>query len=126
VLESTWNAKRDEVFALIQKPDGETALSKFLEQTIGEKGLDPAISTVMDFYDELHACTTSGLCDRDTAVRFFGKYAYDFHGLLAPHIEVQRAELRDRQIGSGVDFFSREYRHAREREDKDTPKGLSG
>jgi len=125
-LESAWNTRRGEVFALLQQPDGETELAKFLEKTIGDNGLDPDIGTVMDFFDELQACTTSGLCDRDTAVRFFGKYAYDFHGLLAPHIALQRKELRDPQIGSGIDFFSREYRRAREREDKVTPKGLTG
>lgn len=117
-LENAWNARRDEVFALLQQPDGETALSQFLEKTIADNGLEPAIATVMDFFDGLQACTTSGLCDQDTALRFFGKYAYDFHGLLAPHIALQRKQLRDPQIGSGVDYFSREYRLEREKKDK--------
>jgi hypothetical protein len=117
-LEAAWNAHRDEVFALMQLPDGDAEFAQFLERTVGEKGLEPAISTVLDFYDELQACTTSALCDRDTAIRFFGKYAYDFHGLLAPHIVAQRTELHDAQIGSGVDFFSHHYRLAREQEDK--------
>ena len=125
-LDAAWNARREEVFALLQQPDGEAKLAAFLEKTIADGSLDPAIGTVMDFFDELQACTTSGLCDRDTAIRFFGKYAYDFHGLLAPHIALQRKELRDVQIGSGVDFFSREYRRAREKADKVTPKGLTG
>ena len=70
----------------------------------------PGIESISDVTSNM-ACTTSGLCDCETATRFFGKYAYDFHGLLAPHIEAQRAELRDKEIGSGVEFFSREYRH---------------
>jgi hypothetical protein len=125
-LDAAWNARREEVFALLQQPDGEAKLESFLEKTIAESGLDPAIATVMDFFDELQACTTSGLCDRETAIRFFGKYAYDFHGLLAPYIALQRKALRDLQIGSGVDFFSREYRQAREKAEKAVPPGLTG
>lgn len=120
-LEAAWNARRGEVFALLQQPDGEAEFVQYLEKTIADNGLDPAIGTMMDFFDELQACTTSGLCDRDTAIRFFGKYAYDFHGLLAPHIARQRLELRDPQIGSGIDYFSREYHRARAPADDKTP-----
>ena len=77
----------------IQSHKGEAQLAKYLEKEIEKQHLEPLIATVMDFYDELHACTTAELCDRDTAVRFFGKYAWDFHGLLAPHIKAQREEL---------------------------------
>ncbi|MFO1418641.1 MAG: hypothetical protein U1E83_08220 [Methylotetracoccus sp.] len=108
-LEQAWHERRNEVFE-IESAQGEAALVKFLEDEIEKQHLEPLIATVMDFYDELHACTMADLCDRDTAVRFFGKYAWDFYGLLAPHIKSQRAQMHDDFIGLGVRFFSRAYR----------------
>jgi hypothetical protein len=111
-LEDAWNARSREVFAILNQPDGEARLASFLKTAVAEAHLDPAITNIVDFYDELQACTTSDLCDHDTAVRFFGKYAADLHGLLTPYFQAQRDELRDPQIASGVDYFSREYRRS--------------
>lgn len=109
-LDEVWNAKRDEVFSLLESKAGDMAYAKYLAAIIEKEKLATPIATVMDFYDELEACTSADLCDRDTAVRFFGKYAWDFHGLLHPYIEDQRGELHDAFIGVGIDHFARSYR----------------
>lgn len=109
-LDAVWNAKRDEVFALMESKSGEKAFAQYLTNTIEKEKLESPIATVMDFYDELEACTSADLCDRATAVRFFGKYAWDFYGLMHPYIEAQRADLRDAFIGVGIDHFARSYR----------------
>lgn len=124
-LEDAWNAKRDDVFNLMKGKGGEAGLAKYLADTIRKQSLEPSIATVMDFYDELEACTSSDLCDRETAVRFFGKYAWDFHGLLHPYIEAQRAELHDRFIGVGIDYFSRLYRNILHQRENAAPPPLT-
>lgn len=116
-LEDAWNAKSDQVFALMAAPGGEARLTAFIAETIAAEKLDPQITTVVDFYDELQACTEASLCDHDTAVRFFGKYANDLDGLLTPYFQQQRNDLHDPLIASGIDYFSVEYRRMT------TPKG---
>lgn len=125
-LEDAWTAKRDEVFALTESQAGESALARYVTDTIEKEKLEPAIATVMDFYDELEACTSADLCDRATAVRFFGKYAWDFHGLMHPYIEAQRAALHDGFIGVGIDQFSRAYRDIVRRRESTARNGASG
>lgn len=109
-LDEAWTERRDEVYSLLESKLGDAAFAKYLTRTIEKEKLASPISTVMDFYDELEACTSANLCDRDTAVRFFGKYAWDFYGLLHPYIEDQRRELHDAFIGVGIDHFARSYR----------------
>jgi hypothetical protein len=117
-LEDAWNAKSAQVFEALKSPDGEAALARLLNETIAQERLAPAISTVLDFYDELEVCAAARLCDRDTAVRFFGKYAWDLYGLLTPYIRAQREALHDGLIGSGIDRLSRAYRKRLPQEDE--------
>lgn len=123
-LEDSWSARSKEVFEIMKAPDGESRLATYLEETIAQLQLDPQIATIMEFYDELQACTTAGLCDRDTAVRFFGKFAWDFRGLLAPHIQHQRSEYHDDLIGSGIDYFSLLYYRYKQAMSKSDPHNL--
>jgi sulfur relay (sulfurtransferase) DsrF/TusC family protein len=109
VLVDSWSTKKKEVFEIMKAPDGEARLASYLEASIAQLQLAPQIATILDFFDELQACTSAGLCDRDTAVRFFGKFAWDFRGLLIPYIKSQRSALQDDQIGSGIDYFSLLY-----------------
>lgn len=124
-LEQAWNARSKEVSEILAGADGETRLAAYLEEAIAQLQLSEPIGTILDFYDELEACTVAALCDRETAVRFFGKYAWDFRGLLAPHIERERQELRDELIGSGVDYFSLQYQRMRETNGKGKAKAAT-
>jgi hypothetical protein len=124
VLVDSWGARKKEVFEIMKAPDGEARLASYLEASIAQLQLAPQIATILDFFDELQACTSAGLCDRDTAVRFFGKFAWDFRGLLIPYIQSQRSALQDDQIGSGIDYFSLLYQQFIQATSKSDPHRL--
>ncbi len=107
-LEEVWNPRSDEIFR-IQNEKGETVYGAWVRAVAEKSSVDREVRTIIDFYDELHACSVSGLCEVHTAVRFFGKYASDFRGLLYPVIIEHKARMKDPQIGTGVDYFAKRY-----------------
>lgn len=72
--------------------------------------IDNDFVTVIDFFDLVDACVVSGLCDRETASRFFAPYANYQWPILEKIVAEQRAQeqsLRaDIDFGSGMKSFA--------------------
>lgn len=71
---------------------------------------DQDFITVLDFFDLVHACTESGLCDRPTADRFFGPYANYQWPILEKTVEEMRSQEQsiraDSNFGEGMKSFA--------------------
>ncbi|NBY23205.1 MAG: hypothetical protein EBQ73_10370 [Gammaproteobacteria bacterium] len=73
-----------------------------MKRIVEEQKLEIPMTVILEFFDELNICTEANLCDEKTAVRFFGKYAWDFSGLMKPYIVQLRSEYHDPMIGMGI------------------------
>ena len=60
------------------------------------------MNKILEFFDELNICAEAKLCDEKTAIRFFGKYAWDFSGLMKPYVFHLREAYHDPMIGIGI------------------------
>jgi hypothetical protein len=107
-LEQFWNKRAEKV---LNPAGGEQALSSYINSEISKNNLEKDIAPLLSFFDSLQTCTCSKLCDAGITLQFFGKQAYDIHGMYHPYIVSQRDNLRDDSVGSGVESLARSYKN---------------
>jgi len=107
-LEKFWDKRAEEVFAKNQV--SEKALADFLINNVRKFNLNGDIELVVEFFEDLHTCTCEKVCDEALAKRFFGKYSFDFYGLMFPYLADQRRRLNDQSIGLGIELFAKTQR----------------
>jgi hypothetical protein len=107
-LTEFWYARARVVFRFVEL--GEEHIAAYVLETIDST---PSVrdDTVMmvQFFDGLHACVCSSICDEASALRLFGKEAYDLHGLNYPFLEDRRKQLHDRTYGRALSDFGMTY-----------------
>jgi hypothetical protein len=89
---------------------GSAVLSQYILGVVGKSGLGPEIDIVVEFFDELHACTCGGACDEEMARRLFGRFSALTHSNFYPYIALQREQLRSKDYGIGIEAFTKAYR----------------
>lgn len=89
--------------------EGEDKLANFVTEMVEKNSLRKDINVVLEFYEHMHICACVNLCDKTTLAFFFGKNAYNFAGLFAPYISLQRKALRDETYGHGVTDLAKVY-----------------
>lgn len=85
---------------------------KFQRDVVDKFDLRFEIDNVTFFYDELHICVESGICDKQIAHNFFGKHAFDFMWGLQCYIPfVQKARKKRGVAGyaEGLQYFVDSY-----------------
>lgn len=107
-LEAFWNQRAEKV---LNPVEGEQALSTYINSEIRNNKLEKDTALLLSFFDSLRTCTCAKLCDEGTTRQFFGKQAYDFHGLYHPYIVSQRNNLRDTSFGAGVESLAHSYKN---------------
>jgi hypothetical protein len=101
------NLKQIEQFAsllqLVPFPDRPKIRRDFLAKLIiGTKeapGIRDEIFEVVSFFEALHICISARLCDRDTAIAFFGDYARVFWQNFEVYLTDQREVVHDFAVG---------------------------
>ena len=101
-FERVFDERRDEIFRISASPESDTEFPLYLKRIVAERKLEIPLTTLLEFFDELNICADAHLCDEKTAIRFFGKYAWDFSGLMKPYIVQLRGEYHDPMIGVGI------------------------
>jgi hypothetical protein len=101
-FEKVFDDRKEEIFKVSAGPDSETQFPLFLQRVMDEQELEIPLNKILEFFDELNICAESKLCDEKTAIRFFGKHAWDFSGLMKPYILHLREEYHDPTIGVGI------------------------
>jgi hypothetical protein len=104
-LEKFWDKRAEAVFARTKAGDKE--LTDFVVKTVRGSRLTGDIDLVVEFFEDLHACTCGKVCDEALAKRFFGKYSFDFYGLMFPYLTDQRRRLKDNSFGRGIESFAK-------------------
>jgi len=107
-LELFWSKRAENV---LNPTGGVQTLSSYINSEISKNGLENDIAPLLSFFDSLQTCTCAKLCDVGTTLQFFGKQAYDIHGMYHPYIVSQRASLRDNSVGTGVEALARSYKN---------------
>lgn len=107
-LEEFWNERAGKI---LNPAGGEQALSEYINSEIGNNKLEKDTALLLSFFDSLQTCSCAKLCDEGTALQFFGKQAYDFHGLYHPYLVSQRDNLRDTSFGAGVESLAHSYKN---------------
>jgi hypothetical protein len=67
--------------------------------------LTPAIVTTVDFYDSLHVCVQTEICDGPTARALFQEDARVFWNLHSPYLEVLREARGDSSFAGYLEEF---------------------
>lgn len=81
-------------------------VSTAIENLVKANGLYPDIIIEMNFFEDLYACTCSGLCDATVVHNFFGKPSINLWQTLAPYVELRRkgdVEFADAPFGQGLE-----------------------
>lgn len=84
----------------------------FQRDTVANFNLRFEIDNVTFFYDELYVCVDSGICDEETAHKFFGKHALDFTWGLQFYIPLVKEKRERRGVtgyGQGLMYFADAY-----------------
>lgn len=101
-FEKVFDERKDEIFKVSSGSDADTQFPQYLDRVVAEQELEIPLHKILEFFDELNICAEAKLCDEKTAIRFFGKYAWDFSGLMKPYIFHLREEYHDPMIGIGI------------------------
>ena len=101
-FEKVFDDRKEEIFKMSSAADAETQFPQFLQRVVDDQELEIPLNKILEFFDELNICAEAKLCDEKTALRFFGKYAWDFSGLMKPYIFHLREEYHDPMIGIGI------------------------
>ncbi|MEY4684446.1 MAG: hypothetical protein RLZ25_905 [Pseudomonadota bacterium] len=109
-FEKVFDDRKNEIFKISTQPDAEVQFARYLERIMDEQDLDVLLNKILEFFDELNICAEANLCDEKTAIRFFGKYAWDFSGLMKPYIWHLREEYHDPTIGLGMLRIAHRFR----------------
>lgn len=107
-LENFWNPKAEIVFQ--KQAAGEQVLSVYLDAEIRQNGLENEVSQLASFFENLRTCTCGKVCDGATTRQFFGKQAFDLHGVLFPYLKEQRRRLNDPSFGVGMELLAKNFK----------------
>lgn len=106
-IDRFWSARAKQVFSAAR--EGDQILKDLVVKTTLEHGLDVKADILIEFFNGLHTCTMTGLCDEPTVRGFFGKTAFDFFGLHYPYLEYWRVQLQDPLFGCGLENLAKSY-----------------
>lgn len=101
-FEKVFDERKDEIFKMSSGADAESQFPQYLQRIVDEQELEIPLNKILEFFDELYICAEAKLCDEKTAIRFFGKYAWDFSGLMKPYVFHLREAYHDPMIGIGI------------------------
>lgn len=101
-FEKIFDDRKEEIFKISSGTDAELQFPQYIQRVMDEQELEIPLNKILEFFDELNICAEARLCDEKTAIRFFGKYAWDFSGLMKPYIFHLRDEYHDPLIGIGI------------------------
>ena len=79
---------------------------KILDGGPDSEGAQPAVHAIVQFFDALHICIRSELCDKDSAHAFFGHYAETFWSNFGAAV-IENREL-DASYGAGLEHIARD------------------
>jgi len=65
-----------------------------------------SIHAMTDFFDQLHLCIATEVCEKKTARRYFRAYAVQFQALYGRKVEALREDLALGHFGKGLDFIA--------------------
>lgn len=105
-IEESLKTRESELTRAIEK--GDEAATRYVTSLLREEKID--IDSVIDIYEEIYLCIEAKLCDREIAVRFFGKRAYEMYGPLGYYIKDVREDAGDNRYGRGLQYFFKEWR----------------
>ncbi len=90
--------------------NGDEAATRYVTSLIQREQID--IDSVVDIYEEIYLCIESKLCDKDIAVRFFGKRAYEMYGPMGYYIKAVRLDAGDQRYGRGLQYFFKAWKES--------------
>ncbi len=106
-----WVSRPEIVAYLEAGPVSARAYGNFIRAAFAEQGAGPdlnrALYRVSGFFDELHFCIESEVCDRDIALRYFCPAATRLDPLYAPVIEGLRLRSGYDAYGAGLSETAR-------------------
>ena len=87
---------------------GDQPATRYVTGMIQNEKID--IDSVVDIYEEIYLCIESRLCEKEIAIRFFGKRAYEMYGPLGYYIKAVRADAGDQRYGRGLQYFFKAWK----------------
>lgn len=111
-IEESLKSREIELTRAIEK--GNETATRYVTGMLREEKID--IDSVIDIYEEIFLCIEARLCNREIAVRFFGKRAYEMYGPLGYYIKDVREDTGDHRYGRGLQYFFREWKNLKKSE----------
>lgn len=111
-IEESLKSRETDLTRAIEK--GDEAATRYVSGLIRDEKID--IDSVIDIYEEIYLCIEARLCDREIAVRFFGKRAYEMYGPIGYYIKDVREDAGDSRYGRGLQYFFREWKKLKKAE----------
>jgi hypothetical protein len=91
-------------------------VSKLIDGTTEQPGLRKDILEIVSFFDAIQICISAGLCDRETAVSYFGGYAIIFWRNFNEYLIDQRVFVPE--FATGVEIIAQWSTSSEEAKDK--------
>lgn len=104
-LEKVWAGREDELRTKLNDSDG--IYEAYILRTIKDNHIEVDIFTLVAFFESLQACTTSKICDKDTAKTFFCNDATSFFHLHYRFLNTIRAKRNDTNFSHLLEVFAK-------------------
>ena len=106
LVDSSYVKAFEQIKALAKESNSESRNKKYCEIVRGvieSNSLEQAFDSIIEFYDTLDVCITSGLCDQATAKSFFRPEAIRLAHAYWCYINFRREDSKDVEYARGLD-----------------------
>jgi len=121
-LEDFWFSRAAEMKQILSRSDKPSAdldseWRAFVINGLQENKLTRDARILLEFYEALSICVENSVCDKKTALDFFGKTVSSFYNLHRPYIDNLREMIAYPDYGQGVAAFSKGFRQHKSHQD---------
>ena len=116
-LSETWDRESnalDDLLAKTPKADYAKAYDEFVVDLVQKHGLRTKVLVMIRFYNSLATCVTADLCDRLTALRFYGPDAKIFRDNYFAYITAYKNQNKAFDLTAPLERFVDEYKSLRQ------------
>lgn len=116
-LAELWDSESshlDEALAAAPKAQAKAVYEQFVSDLVLKRGMRSKVLLTISFYNSLATCVTADLCDRLTALRFYGPEAKTFRNNYFAFIEAYKQQNNAFDLTRPLERFVTDYKSLRE------------